>query len=264
MITYRPRDAIAEEYDVYPRLLPAAWFVIYEVWAKAVAAWQKTHVMDKPLAALGEGLWSQDHPRRRLAVLFSQARNNTAAANFLRSAGIHSWAKLGALYRAPGWRPRAFADATWFGTQVKGRRFHHPGPNEFHPDATYATAGSLRFSNNRWVYQVTYGYPHESSTWGQFIRQRYREGREHFAGRVDRWLADNLVDEDSVTRHRRMREVARWHRSANAAYELFRMTRSVSSQVADAIALTTNGEISMTPARLRTLTGWAKLDGDTP
>ena len=274
MITIRPADAIIEEiHGFQSRYIDSAeWFVVYEHFARQLIARDTgeyaplnntSSINNRTLDPLS----SRDAARKHLVALFREVGDAWRGGEFLRSCGINTWADLDKPIQVRGWKPQLFANQRWF--HVMGRRFKSPGPNSCHRTARFVYYGSLGFSvhERRWQYQLEYGYPYpdDSARWHTGLRQNLKESREHFAGRVNEWLAAKLIAEASHEADARERRVRDWLSACRACETLFDVDEyKAEGKVADAAValdgINARGDrrIPLTKSRLRTLLQWAK------
>ncbi len=277
MITIRPADAMIRQLNGHGSryIDPAEWFVVYEHFARQFIAWEpgkcKFELLNNTSSIHNielDALSSRDAARRHLVGLFREAGRKSTAGDFLRFCGINTWADLDRPMQVRGWKPHLFADRRWF--NVMGRQFESPGPNRYHRRARCVYYGALVFCvhRKRWRYRLEYGYPRpdDYSRWYIGLHQNPKESREHFAGRVNEWLAAKLIAEGSgcyvaIDRERRERE---WLSAQQACKTLFNTDKyDAEGKLATAtVAIRRPGlgdhRIPLTKARLRTLLRWAK------
>lgn len=276
MISIRPADALIREVRGFSSryIDEAEWFVVYEHFARRLAAWESGGLKCELLndtSSINNGelhpLHSRDAARKHLVGLFREAGGKFTGGDFLRFCGINTWADLDRPVQVRGWKPQLFAARQWF--DMEGRKFKSPGPNQCHRRARCVYCGELIFCvhRKRWHYRLGYGYPRpdDHSRWYIGLSQNSTESREHFAGRVNEWLADQLIAEDgryrAIDRNRRERK---WLSARQACETLFNIDKyDIEGKLATAaVAIRSAGlgdhRIPLTKARLRTLLRWAE------
>ena len=262
MITICPCDAIRDT-----QYHQQVWFVVYEHFAKLIEASTPSYY-DFLNNTSGQGagdfhpLYSLDAARRHLVRLFLRVGSDCYYGDFLRSCGIKTWKDLAKPIELRGWQPHRFANGGWFDVDSRRLKVSH---NESHSEAIWVQEGALKFDGwrSRWSYRLYYSYFQDPSSWYISLTQNRRESREHFANRVDAWLADTLEPDDRW-RTTRLRNYAR----AVAAYRnLFWCDDSICGDDREIGNLMANvhtrgsccdGRIRLTDSRRATVLRWAK------
>jgi len=215
-------------------------------------------------------LRSLEAPSQRLAHLFlrldeKEKRDRVNRTSFLRFCGIESWADLNKPMVLAQANTRAFPDFDWF--KMQGREFHK-SPNEFHSGATSVFSAGVYFNHlNGWTFTITYGYPHDGSSWHYEIQQNPKHSLKQFVQAVNDKL-DKVLKPDPQPSTRIYRE-SMWHQKHDALRGLFydreyrlggwedKLADQLVGVEGPSLAV---GRMDITASRLRTLNRWLKAD----
>lgn len=216
-------------------------------------------------------LSSKDSARDNLVYLFKHAGGDFNSGDFLRYMGIKNWNDLSKPIAINGWRPKDFPKKDWF--LMHGRVFKK-SPNSCHKKAKWVMGFKLQFCSyyKRWQAIITYGYPHDCSSWTVELKQNCRETLDSFAMRIDRWVDDLMVPESNWIHTARLRfnDVEIWYGKRNSMKDIFRFSDGLyddeENVLIDKIMSVKKGgvlldyKIHLNKSRYNTLMRWAKKD----
>ncbi len=272
MLKFLPSDAILGSLNGFAsRYYPDGdWFMAYEWFCRKLMEFRPD---DTPFALLNETssinngnfyrMGIANSPRDRLVYLFKHGWFHAEAEPFLAYLGIKKWADLAKPITIIGRRPKEFPCRKWF--EMRGRVLNY-SPNKCHKKARWVMGFSLQYARwkKRWVAQITYGYPHDSSSWEIHLKQNYREFLDTFGKRIQAWIDEIMKADESPGL--RLEQVRTWSRVYSAMRDLFYSNNvyDMEEQLADELvkikgSTITEGKIIINPQRLATLKKWAKL-----
>ncbi len=277
-----PSDAIVSDMGGFPsRHYPTSdWWMTYEHFCRKFLEWCDTigkspYEVMTATSSINNGrfypLHSMKSARDNLVYLFQHAGQDYRRADFLRYMGIKNWNDLSKPVAISGWRPEAFPHRDWF--FMPGRVFKK-SPNSCHKKAKWVMGFSLQFCsyNKRWRAIITYGYPHDCSSWDVTLEQNHHETLNNFAIRVDKWVEGLMIPESDWCQkaEQRSRRVGVWYEKRNSLKTIFRFGDGLYG--AEENALTDNimaiqkgaslldDRIHLNKSRYGTLARWAKSD----
>ena len=283
MFKILPNDAIVLKLGGFSlRHYPASdWWMTYEHFCRKFLEWcdktgESPYEVMNATSSIYNGsfypLCSIDSARDSLVYLFKHAGGGYKHGAFLRYLGIKDWNGLSKPIAISGWRPKDFPNRDWFFMQ--GRVFKK-SPNSYHKKAKWVMSFSLQFCfyDKRWRAIITYGYPHDYSSWDVRLEQNYRETLDSFAMRIDKWVDELMVPESDWCQQaeRRSRHVDMWYEKRKALKTIFRfgdgLYEAEENALTDKImavqknASLLDHKIQLNKSRHGTLIRWAKKDG---
>lgn len=194
MITYLPRAIIANHLQGFLGE-PFDFLPLYEHFARRVLEWKMPRELLIDTSGINFSEFGQLPSQRAVATvlvkLFVAVGTGSPRGAFLKRCGIRRWNDLSKPIRLRGRRCRASITH-----DVRERRLKEPGPNPYHPGATYAQTAYLQFGRDgKWRFILWYGYSHDSSSWHLHLSQQ-REALGTFVGvTVPGWLDEQLLPE---------------------------------------------------------------------
>ena len=210
--------------------------------------------------------YSYTEPAERLAYMLARCYDSGGlVTKFLQWLRLTGWASLDKPIAIKGRRPKRWPQRSWF--ESEGRILKTPGPNSCHPKALFVQKFGLKFCvhNKRWKASITYGYPHDSSSWHLEKYQGKKQSLDSFADEINTWI-ENICEPDPNPLHRIYIE-RDWQTIRDAVDELFwsdyrepEMERVLADRLAPVRRQAGNaaGKIELTIIRKRTLLRWAK------
>jgi len=272
MLQILPSDALLESLGGFTSrtYFTGDWFMAYEWICRKLMQWKPEGPPFELLNATSSinnhgfnNIWGRETPGERIAYLLKHGWFRSEVNSFLAYLNINNWDDLAKPIFIKGRRPKEFPNHKWF--ELEGRILDY-SPNSCHLKAIWVQGFSLQFSSyrKRWIANIHYGYPHDSSSWEISLEQNYREFLDTFAGRIQNWI-DKVLKPDLSPGVRKEKEIT-WNRVYRAMRDLFWDNHSIcdaEEQIADELvkiegSTLTEGRMILNKQRLATLKKWAK------